>query len=56
MELEVWHLLVIPLFFVLGWVSARVDIRHVMQESRAVPRSYFKGLNYLLNEQPDRAI
>ena len=56
MELEVWHLLVIPLFFVLGWVAARVDIRHVMQESRAVPRSYFKGLNYLLNEQPDRAI
>lgn len=56
MELEAWHLLVIPLFFVLGWAAARVDIRHVMQESRAVPRSYFKGLNYLLNEQPDKAI
>jgi lipopolysaccharide biosynthesis regulator YciM len=27
-----------------------------MHESRAVPRSYFKGLNYLLNEQPDKAI
>ena len=56
MELEAWHLLVIPLFFSLGWLAARVDIRHVMQESRAVPRSYFKGLNYLLNEQPDKAI
>jgi lipopolysaccharide assembly protein B len=56
LELEAWHLLVIPLFFALGWVAARVDIRHVMQESRAVPRSYFKGLNYLLNEQPDQAI
>lgn len=56
MELEAWHLLVIPLFFALGWTAARVDIRHVMQESRAVPRSYFKGLNYLLNEQPDQAI
>ncbi|PIX97998.1 MAG: lipopolysaccharide assembly protein LapB [Hydrogenophilales bacterium CG_4_9_14_3_um_filter_63_34] len=56
MELEAWHLLVIPLFFALGWLAARVDIRHVMQESRAVPRSYFKGLNYLLNEQPDQAI
>jgi lipopolysaccharide biosynthesis regulator YciM len=33
-----------------------VDIRHVMRESRAVPASYFKGLNYLLNEQPDKAI
>jgi lipopolysaccharide biosynthesis regulator YciM len=56
LELEAWHLLVIPLFFAFGWLAARVDIRHVMQESRAVPRSYFKGLNYLLNEQPDQAI
>jgi len=56
MDFESWYLLVIPLFFALGWVAARVDIRHVMQESRAVPRSYFKGLNYLLNEQPDKAI
>jgi lipopolysaccharide biosynthesis regulator YciM len=55
-EFEAWYLLVIPLFFGLGWVAARIDIRHVMQESRAVPRSYFKGLNYLLNEQPDKAI
>jgi len=56
MEFEAWYLLVIPLFFGLGWIAARVDILHVMQESRAVPRSYFKGLNYLLNEQPDKAI
>jgi lipopolysaccharide biosynthesis regulator YciM len=56
MEFEAWYLLVIPLFFGLGWMAARVDIRHVMEESRAVPRSYFKGLNYLLNEQPDKAI
>lgn len=56
MEFEFWYLLVIPLFFGLGWVAARVDIRHVIEESRAVPRSYFKGLNYLLSEQPDKAI
>ncbi|MBI5329771.1 MAG: lipopolysaccharide assembly protein LapB [Betaproteobacteria bacterium] len=56
MELEAWHLLILPLFFALGWAAARVDIRHVVRESRAVPQSYFKGLNYLLNEQPDKAI
>ncbi len=56
MELEAWHLLVLPLFFALGWMAARVDIRHLMRESRAVPDSYFKGLNHLLNEQPDKAI
>ena len=56
MEFELWWLLALPLFFGLGWLAARVDIRHVMTESRSVPASYFKGLNYLLNEQPDRAI
>ena len=56
MELEAWHLLVLPLFFALGWVAARVDIRHLLKESRSVPAAYFQGLNYLLNEQPDRAI
>jgi lipopolysaccharide biosynthesis regulator YciM len=56
MELETWHLLVLPVFFALGWLAARVDIRQVVKESRALPASYFKGLNFLLNEQPDKAI
>ncbi len=53
---EYWQLLLFPVFFALGWVAARVDIRHVVHESRALPRSYFQGLNFLLNEQPDKAI
>lgn len=56
MEFETWQLLVLPLFFALGWLAARVDIRQVINESRVVPNSYFRGLNYLLNEQPDQAI
>jgi len=56
MEIEYWYLLLIPLFFALGWIAARVDIHHVVKESRELPRSYFKGLNFLLNEQPDKAI
>lgn len=56
MEFETWQLLVLPLFFALGWLAARVDIRQVIKESRVVPNSYFRGLNYLLNEQPDQAI
>jgi len=55
-EFEYWQLLFFPLFFGLGWAAARVDIRHLVKESRALPRSYFQGLNFLLNEQPDRAI
>lgn len=53
---EYWQLLLIPVFFGLGWAAARIDIRHVVQESRALPRSYFQGLNFLLNEEPDKAI
>jgi lipopolysaccharide biosynthesis regulator YciM len=56
MEFEYWWLIGFPLFFGLGWVAARIDIRQIVFESRALPRSYFKGLNFLLNEQPDKAI
>lgn len=55
-EFEYWQLLFFPLFFGLGWAAARIDIRHLVKESRALPRSYFQSLNFLLNEQPDRAI
>src|SRR6186713_2034534 len=57
MDFDLWWLLPIPaVFFALGWVAARIDIRHLLTESRALPTSYFKGLNFLLNEQPDKAI
>lgn len=56
MEFETWWLLGVPFFFGLGWIAARVDIRHVISESRSLPRSYYKGLNALLDEHPDRAI
>jgi lipopolysaccharide biosynthesis regulator YciM len=53
---EYWQLLLIPVFFGLGWAAARVDMRQVVHESSSLPRSYFQGLNFLLNEQPDKAI
>ncbi|MBP7790430.1 MAG: lipopolysaccharide assembly protein LapB [Zoogloea sp.] len=56
MEFELWWLLAFPLFFVLGWLAARIDIKHLVKESRALPRTYLTGLNFLLNEQPDKAI
>ncbi len=56
MEFETWWLLSIPVFFTLGWVAARVDIKQLLSESRSLSRGYFKGLNFLLNDQPDKAI
>jgi lipopolysaccharide biosynthesis regulator YciM len=56
MEFETWWLLAVPVFFGLGWIAARVDIKQILSESRTLPRAYFKGLNLLLNDQPDKAI
>lgn len=56
MDFEFWWLLSWPLFFVMGWLAARIDIKHVIAEARSLPRSYLSGLNNLLAEKPDKAI
>jgi lipopolysaccharide biosynthesis regulator YciM len=56
MDFEPWMLLIFPLFFGMGWLAARIDIKQLVDESSALPRSYFQGLNFLLNEQQDKAI
>ncbi len=56
MDFELWWLFGFALFFGLGWLAARIDIKQLLSESRRLPRSYFTGLNFLLNEQPDKAI
>lgn len=56
MDFEPWWLIIVPVLFALGWIAARVDIRQMLSETRTLPKSYFKGLNFLLNEEPDRAI
>ncbi len=55
-EFEYWWLLVLPLFFLFGWMAARVDMNQLLNESSALPASYFKGLNFLIKEQHDKAI
>lgn len=56
MDFEYWWLIGLPVFFTLGWIAARLDLGHLVRESRELPKSYFRGLNFLLNEQPDKAI
>ncbi len=51
-----WILLGLPLAFMLGWVASRFDLRQLRMENRRAPKAYFKGLNFLLNEQQDQAI
>lgn len=51
-----WILLGLPLAFVLGWLASRLDLRQLRIENRQTPKAYFRGLNFLLNEQQDQAI
>ena len=55
-EFEFWWLLVIPFFFGLGWISARIDIKQIISESTDFPAAYFKGLHYLSTNQYEKAI
>jgi len=59
-QIETGWLLLIPIFFGLGWIASRWDLRlEARQDERErlkQQRSTFKGLNLLLNEQPDQAI
>ena len=57
MELDlIWILIGLPLAFGLGWLASRLDLRQLRIDNRQAPRAYFKGLNFLLNEQQDKAI
>ncbi|MDP9898171.1 lipopolysaccharide assembly protein LapB [Variovorax ginsengisoli] len=51
-----WLLLSLPIAFVLGWLASRFDLRQLRFENRQAPKAYFRGLNFLLNEQQDQAI
>ena len=59
-QIETGWLLLIPILFGLGWLASRWDLRlEARQDERErlkQQRSTFKGLNLLLNEQPDQAI
>jgi lipopolysaccharide biosynthesis regulator YciM len=51
-----WFLLALPVAFALGWLASRLDLRQWKREQRDSPKAYFRGLNFLLNEQQDKAI
>lgn len=51
-----WLLWGLPIAFGLGWLASRLDLRQLRLENRLAPKAYFRGLNFLLNEQQDQAI
>ncbi|MFM2344117.1 MAG: hypothetical protein RLZZ210_727 [Pseudomonadota bacterium] len=56
MDLSSWLWIALFIAFGLGWLFARYDIKSVLKNNNKLPIQYFKGLQYILNEQPDKAI
>ncbi len=54
--ITVWFWPAIGLAFLVGVQAARWWHRRFEQSEGSVNREYFKGLNFLLNEEPDKAI
>ncbi|QBJ78921.1 MULTISPECIES: lipopolysaccharide assembly protein LapB [Aquitalea] len=55
MELDLWWLLLLPAFFGLGWLAARVDMRTVLKQAKSVPTGFFRGLDALVDDKTDIA-
>lgn len=55
-DIQYWWLIALPVFFGLGWLAARIDIKQVLSEARSLPAAYFQGLNFLLHGETNRAV
>lgn len=55
MDLYLWWLGLLPVFFGLGWLAARIDMNSVLKQATAVPTVFFKALDALVDNQTDVA-
>lgn len=51
-----WMVVALVAAAALGWASARRGRRKPQKRHRRFSREYFRGLNFLLNEEPDKAV
>jgi len=56
MDIFQWWMAALPVAFMVGWVAARVDVRHLVNETRRLPASYLRGISHLLHDERDKAI
>jgi lipopolysaccharide biosynthesis regulator YciM len=52
----IWLLLLLPFAAGSGWLGAARALAKKRQREVSLPSAYFKGLNFLLNEQHDKAL
>ncbi len=59
MENEIWILLLpiilLPVFFAMGWFAARVDMKTVLKQAKTVPGGFYKSLDALVDRNSGKA-
>lgn len=59
MENELWILLLpiilLPVFFAMGWFAARVDMKTVLKQAKTVPGGFYKSLDALVDRNSGKA-
>ena len=51
-----WLLTILPLAAIAGWWVGRQSSSKPANKTNTITRDYLQGINYLLNEQPDKAV
>lgn len=46
----------LPVFFAMGWFAARIDMRAVLKQAKAVPEGFYKGLDALAEHKSGVAV
>lgn len=52
---DLWWLVLFPVFFSLGWLAARVDMRTVLAQAKTLPSRFFHALEALVEDKTDVA-
>ena len=59
MENEIWVILLpiilLPVFFAMGWFAARIDMKTVLKQAKSVPTGFYKSLDALVDRNRGRA-
>lgn len=59
MDMEIWWLLIpiilLPVFFAMGWFAARVDMKTVLKHAKTVPTGFYASLDALVDKNTGKA-
>ena len=59
MENEIWMwvipMVLLPVFFAMGWFAARVDMKAVLKQAKSVPVGFYNSLDALVDRNTDKA-